>query len=86
MLTAIFMVASSYLVIGLSLSQSQSQHLPFSISLTFLRSFFVFAQSDGEPEFPLRYSDEIGNPVFSLPDFIAEAVAEGLTLPTTMAS
>ena len=46
---------------------------------------FVFAQSNGEPEFPLRYSDEIGNPVFNLPGFTLEAVAEGLTLPTTMA-
>ena len=86
MLTAILMVASSFIVFGLSLLESQSQHLPFSISSILLGSVpFVFAQSNGEPEFPLRYSDEIGNPVLNLPGFTSEVVAEGLSLPTTMA-
>jgi len=86
MLTAIFVIASSFIVFGPSLLDSQSQHLPFSISSTLLGSVsFVFAQSNEEPEFPLRYSDEIGNPVFNLPGFTSEVVAEGLALPTTMA-
>jgi glucose/arabinose dehydrogenase len=80
------MVASSFIVFGLSLLESQSQHLPFPISSILLGSVpFVFAQSNGEPEFPLRYSDEIGNPVLNLPGFTSEVVAEGLSLPTTMA-
>ena len=86
MLTAILMVASSFIVLGPSLLEPQPQHLPFSIPSTLLGSVsFVFAQSNGEPEFPLRYSDEIGNPVFDLPGFTSEVVAEGLVLPTTMA-
>ena len=43
----------------------------------------VFAQSTEEPV--LRYSDDLGNPVFSQPGFTSEVVAEGLSLPTTMA-
>jgi aldose sugar dehydrogenase len=86
MLTAILGIALSFIVFGPSLLESQSQHLPFSIPLTLLGSVsFVFAQPNGEPEFPLRYSDEIGNPVFNLPGFTSEVVAEGLVLPTTMA-
>ncbi|MGH9978560.1 MAG: PQQ-dependent sugar dehydrogenase, partial [Nitrososphaeraceae archaeon] len=86
MLTAILMVAPSFILFGPSLLESQSQHLPFSTSSKLLGSVsFVFAQSNGEPEFPLRYSDEIGNPVFNLPGFTSEVVAEGLGLPTTMA-
>jgi glucose/arabinose dehydrogenase len=84
-LTAILMVTVSYLVFGLSLSQAQSQSLHYFVLSTLLRSAFVFAQSTDEPEFPLRYSDEIGNPVFNLPGFTSEVVAEGLALPTTMA-
>ena len=33
----------------------------------------------------LRFSDEVGNPVFNYPGFSAEVVADGLSLPTTMA-
>jgi glucose/arabinose dehydrogenase len=85
-LTAILVIALYFIVFGPSLLDSQSQHLPFSISSTLLGSVsFVFAQSNEEPEFPLRYSDEIGNPVFNLPGFTSEVVAEGLALPTTMA-
>ena len=80
------MVSTSYLVFGISSSQSQLQHRPFSVSSMLLDSVpFVFAQSNGEPEFPLRYSDEIGIPVFNPPGFTSEVVAEGLALPTTMA-
>jgi aldose sugar dehydrogenase len=85
MLTAILVIALSFIVFGPSLLESQSQHMPFSVSSIFLSSFFVFAQSTDEPEFPLRYSDEIGNPIFNLPGFTSEVVAEGLALPTTMA-
>jgi glucose/arabinose dehydrogenase len=86
MLTAILMVASSFIVFGPSLLESQPQHLLFSIPPTLWGPVpVVFAQSNGEPEFPLRYSDEIGNPVFNLPGFTSEVVAEGLALPTTMA-
>lgn len=65
------------------LSQSQSQYLPFLLSSTLLDSGFVFAQSTDEPV--LRYSDVSGNPVFNLPGFSSEVVADGLALPTTMA-
>ncbi len=44
---------------------------------------FVFAQTSEGPV--LRYSDDAGNPVFNQPGFTAEVVAEGLSLPTTMA-
>jgi aldose sugar dehydrogenase len=51
---------------------------------TFIQQpLLVFAQSTDEPV--LRYSDDLGNPVFSQPGFTSEVVAEGLTLPTTMA-
>jgi len=83
MLMAILMVASSFILFGLSLLESQAQHQPFSLSSILLGSVpFVFAQSTDEPEFPLRYS---GNPVFNLPGFTSDVVAEGLALPTTMA-
>ncbi|MGI0042942.1 MAG: PQQ-dependent sugar dehydrogenase, partial [Nitrososphaeraceae archaeon] len=85
MLMAILMITVFSLGFELSSSQLPSQNLSFSISSILLRSPMVFAQSNGEPEFPLRYSDEIGNPVFNLPGFTSEVVAEGLTLPTTMA-
>jgi glucose/arabinose dehydrogenase len=85
-LTAILMIASSFIAFGPSLLESQPQHLLFFIPPTLWGSVpVVFAQSNGEPEFPLRYSDEIGNPVFNLPGFTSEVVAEGLALPTTMA-
>jgi glucose/arabinose dehydrogenase len=61
---------------------------PFSYRHLFSSSSdpsFVFAQSSGEPEFPLRYSEDSGNPEFSLPGFSSDVVAEGLSLPTTMA-
>jgi aldose sugar dehydrogenase len=73
------------LVFGLSLSSLQSQSdLPFSIPSTLLGSASIFASSQ-EPEFPLRYNEDVGNPVFNLPGFTSEVVAEGLALPTTMA-
>ncbi|MGH9986894.1 MAG: hypothetical protein ACRD8W_23360 [Nitrososphaeraceae archaeon] len=68
----------STLVFGMSSSNLQwdsSPALPSSSS--------VFAQPSDEPV--LRFSDEVGNPVFNQPGFTAEVVAEGLTLPTTMA-
>jgi len=48
-----------------------------------LQPEFVFAQTSEGPV--LRYSDDAGNPVFNQPGFTAEVVAEGLSLPTTMA-
>ncbi|HET6641496.1 MAG TPA: PQQ-dependent sugar dehydrogenase [Nitrososphaeraceae archaeon] len=51
---------------------------PFQLQLE-----FVFAQTSEGPV--LRYSDDAGNPVFNQPGFTAEVVAEGLSLPTTMA-
>jgi aldose sugar dehydrogenase len=82
----ILTVTASSLVLGIS--SSGMYQLPFippssSYSSSSLRSSFVFAQSTDEPV--LRFSDDIGNPVFNLPGFTAEVVAEGLTLPTTMA-
>jgi glucose/arabinose dehydrogenase len=46
-------------------------------------SGFVYAQSSNEPV--LRYSDVSGNPIFHIPGFTSEVVADGLALPTTMA-
>jgi glucose/arabinose dehydrogenase len=43
----------------------------------------AFAQSTEEPV--LRYSDDVSSPVFNRPGFTSEVVAEGLSLPTTMA-
>ncbi len=71
----------STLVIGILLSNLQWESSTVMPSLS--RSSFVFAQSSDEPV--LRFSDEISNPVFNQPGFTAEVVAEGLTLPTTMA-
>lgn len=48
-----------------------------------LQPGFVFAQTSDGPV--LRYSDDVGNPVFNQPGFTAEVVADGLSLPTTMA-
>lgn len=48
-----------------------------------LQPGFVFAQTSDDPV--LRYSDDVGNPVFNQPGFTAEVVADGLSLPTTMA-
>ncbi|MGH9975240.1 MAG: PQQ-dependent sugar dehydrogenase [Nitrososphaeraceae archaeon] len=48
-----------------------------------LQPGFVFAQASDGPV--LRYSDDVGNPVFNQPGFTAEVVADGLSLPTTMA-
>ena len=48
-----------------------------------LSSQSAFAQSTEGPV--LRYSDDVGSPVFNLPGFTSEVVTEGLTLPTTMA-
>ena len=48
-----------------------------------LQPGFVFAQTSEGPV--LRYSDDVGNPVFNQPGFTAEVVAESLSLPTTMA-
>jgi glucose/arabinose dehydrogenase len=56
--------------------------LPASDSLS-LNTALVFAQEADGPV--LRYSDDAGNPVFNRPGFTAEVVAEGLSLPTTMA-
>ncbi len=44
---------------------------------------FVFAQSTDGPV--LRYSDDVSNPAFTQPGFTTEVVADGLSLPTTMA-
>ncbi|HYZ59952.1 MAG TPA: hypothetical protein VE544_09885, partial [Nitrososphaeraceae archaeon] len=86
LMTVILMVfTTSSLVFGLSLLSSQSQsYPPFSIPSKLLGSAFVFASSQ-EPEFPLRYNEDVGSPVFNLPSFTSEVVAEGLALPTTMA-
>ena len=86
LMTVILMIFTTLsLVFGLSLSSLQSQsYFPFSIPSTPLGSVSVFASSQ-EPEFPLRYNEDVGNPVFNLPGFTSEVVAEGLVLPTTMA-
>jgi glucose/arabinose dehydrogenase len=84
----ILIVISSTLVF--EISSAELRHWSFSIffsssspSIPSSHSALVFAQPSDEPV--LRFSDEIGNPVFNQPGFIAEVVAEGLTLPTTMA-
>ena len=62
-MTVILMIfTTSSLVFGLSLSSSlQSQsYPPFSIPSTLLGSASVFASSQ-EPEFPLRYNEEVGD-------------------------
>ncbi|MFZ1877020.1 MAG: PQQ-dependent sugar dehydrogenase [Nitrososphaeraceae archaeon] len=86
LMTVILMIFTTLsLVFGLSLSSLQSQsYLPFPIPSTLLGSASVFASSQ-EPEFPLRYNEDLGNPVINLPGFTSEMVAEGLALPTTMA-
>ncbi|MGB7883853.1 MAG: hypothetical protein WBL44_14085, partial [Nitrososphaeraceae archaeon] len=48
-----------------------------------LQPAFVFAQSTDGPV--LRYSDDVSNPAFTQPGFTTEVVADGLSLPTTMA-
>jgi glucose/arabinose dehydrogenase len=70
------------LVFGVSLTNLQWEDSTVLL-LSSPRSPFVFAQPSDEPV--LRFSDEIGNPVFNQPGFTAEVVAEGLTLPTTIA-
>ncbi|MGH9978823.1 MAG: PQQ-dependent sugar dehydrogenase [Nitrososphaeraceae archaeon] len=84
----ILTVIASSLVLGISSSGLyQSFFIPavtfHSSSSSSLHFTLVFAQSTDEPV--LRFSDEIANPVFNLPGFTAEVVAEGLMLPTTMA-
>ena len=67
----------------MSYSALQSFHIfPSSHSLPILPAN-VFAQAEDGPV--LRFSDEVGNPVFNYPGFSAEVVADGLSLPTTMA-
>ena len=70
------------LVFGVSLTNLQWEDSTVLL-LSSPRPPLVFAQPSDEPV--LRFSDEIGNPVFNQPGFTAEVVAEGLTLPTTMA-
>ena len=75
-------IACSF-AIALSFSALQDYGiLPASHSLS-LQSAFVFAQTTDEPV--LRYSDDVGNPVFNRPGFTAEVAADGLSLPTAMA-
>ena len=67
----------------MSYSALLSFHIfPSSHSLPILPAN-VFAQAEDGPV--LRFSDEVGNPVFNYPGFSAEVVADGLSLPTTMA-
>lgn len=69
--------------IPLSFSALQDSNiLPAAYSLS-LQPAFLFAQSTDAPV--LRYSDDVGNPVFNQPGFTTEVVADGLSLPTTMA-
>ena len=69
--------------IALSFTALQDYNfLPASHSLS-LDTALVFAQETDGPV--LRYSDDAGNPVFNRPGFTAEVVADGLSLPTTMA-
>ena len=80
-------IASSLVLVISSSGLYQSFFIPavsfHSSSSSSLHSTLVFAQSTEEPV--LRFSDAIGNPVFNLPGFTAEVVAEGLMLPTAMA-
>ncbi|MPZ07641.1 MAG: hypothetical protein GEU26_14695 [Nitrososphaeraceae archaeon] len=79
-------IVSSLVLVISSSGLYQSFFIPalsFHTSSSSLHSTLVFAQSTDEPV--LRFSDAIGNPVFNLPGFTAEVVAEGLMLPTTMA-
>jgi aldose sugar dehydrogenase len=71
----------SALVFGILLSNLHWESSPAVPSLLHVPS--IFAQSSDEPV--LRFSDDVGNPVFNQPGFTAEVIAEGLTLPTTMA-
>ncbi|MGA7370244.1 MAG: PQQ-dependent sugar dehydrogenase [Nitrososphaeraceae archaeon] len=80
--SSINLIIPTVIAFCLAIALQGSNILPTSYSLS-LQPAFVFAQS--EPEFPLRYSDDIGNPVFNQPGFTSEVVAEGLALPTTMA-
>lgn len=86
-LVVILTVTASSLVLTISLSALQQSSFfrssPSSSPSSIPPPTFVFAQSSDEPV--LRYSDDIGNPIFNLPGFTSEVVAEGLTLPTTMA-
>lgn len=71
------------LAVTMSYSALLSFHIfPSSHSLPILPAN-VFAQAEDGPV--LRFSDEVGNPVFNYPGFSAEVVADGLSLPTTMA-
>ncbi|MGI0043959.1 MAG: hypothetical protein ACRD47_09625, partial [Nitrososphaeraceae archaeon] len=79
-------IVSSLVLVISSSGLYQSFFIPavsFHSSSSSLHSTLVFAQSTDEPV--LRFSDAISNPVFNLPGFTAEVVAEGLMLPTTMA-
>ena len=82
----LIVIVSSLVLVISSSGLYQSFFIPalsLHTSSSSLHSTLVFAQSTDEPV--LRFSDAIGNPVFNLPGFTAEVVAEGLTLPTTMA-
>jgi aldose sugar dehydrogenase len=71
------------LLIAVLLSISAWQNSNNNLPTLNQQPALVFAQSTDEPV--LRYSDDLGNPVFSQPGFTSEVVAEGLSLPTTMA-
>jgi aldose sugar dehydrogenase len=69
--------------IVLSFSALQDSNILRVSDSFLLQPGLVFAQTSEGPV--LRYSDDVGNPVFNQPGFTAEVVAEGLSLPTTMA-
>jgi glucose/arabinose dehydrogenase len=71
------------LLIAVLLSISAWQNSNNNLPTPNQQPALVFAQSTDEPV--LRYSDDLGDPVFSQPGFTSEVVAEGLSLPTTMA-
>jgi aldose sugar dehydrogenase len=75
-------VLSSCIAAALSFSALQDSNMFTTSHSLSLQPSFVFASTD-EPV--LRYSDDVSNPVFSQPGFTSEVVAEGLSLPTTMA-
>jgi glucose/arabinose dehydrogenase len=83
-LLLILTIVAFCFAIALSLSNFQGTSIISASHSLSLQPALVFAQgSDDGPV--LRYSDDAGNPVFNRPGFTSEVVAEGLSLPTSMA-
>ncbi|MGH9964700.1 MAG: PQQ-dependent sugar dehydrogenase [Nitrososphaeraceae archaeon] len=79
----LLIVTAFCLAILFSFSALQDSNILSKSHSFSLQPAFVFAQSSDDPV--LRYSDDVSNPVFNQPGFTTEVVADGLSLPTTMA-